>query len=146
MFFLATSLFLIGLAFDHHEKKPARKGELESQGDRHGTIVEPIRERFFRSNPQGGPQSSVNESNETAMQSLKVSLLTVQSGLRIFHSEFCETEEPKTINRGLRGWAEMRFRTLRDRLRDSQGKAARLTRKVVAWLHRWTHPDEALLS
>ncbi len=79
-------------------------------------------------------------------QTLKIVLLTVKPGLRIFHSEMEETEEPEIQHKGLRGWAERRLRRMKTGLRESQGLAARTTRRILNWLHRWSHPDEALLS
>lgn len=48
--------------------------------------------------------------------------------------------------RGLRPRLEAWLRKLKAGWQHSEGRAARLSRKVWHWLHRWVHPDETLLA
>ena len=81
---------------------------------------------------------------------LKLHLVKVdpQNGRGVFYPEPPTDDEAETTqhHRGVRGWAESTFRRFREKWQHSHGKAAETTRRVWAWLHKRTHPDEPLLA
>ncbi len=82
---------------------------------------------------------------------LKVHLRAIapETGRGIFVAEpriAARDEEMPAPRAGIRGWAEAKFRRVKDRWQHSKGLAATRSRQVWDWLHSRTHPDEALLS
>lgn len=78
---------------------------------------------------------------------LKVYLLRVELAnlSTVFYSEE-ESREEWEPPAGIWGQIEARFFRLRERWQQSHGRATEFGRHVWEWLHRRTHPDEALLA
>lgn len=79
---------------------------------------------------------------------MKIYLLNLDGGRCVFYSEGPETASEKEIaapRRGLRGWAERRYKSLQVVLTESEKGVGLRVRRIWEWLQKRIPPDEPVL-
>lgn len=79
---------------------------------------------------------------------MKIYLLSLNDGRRVFYSERLETvaeSENVMARRGLRGWAERKYKSLQVILNESEKGVGLRMRRAWEWLQKRVSPDEPLL-
>lgn len=80
---------------------------------------------------------------------MKIYLLSLDGGRCVFYSEgpeaVAETESVEPPRRGLRGWAERRYKSLQAILTESEKGVGLRVRRIWEWLQKRISPDEPVL-